>query len=103
MPVFAHGSPHADPDPSSPFNADQLPDPAFHFHADPDPAPHQSDANLRSLVNRTSRAPILSFRASIVSVHGPPQLYFEPLTLIRKTKDEKGLAFFKGLLLGLLL
>jgi hypothetical protein len=45
------------PDPAFHFNAD--PDPAFHFNAnaDPDPAPNQSDANLRPLVYRTSRAP----------------------------------------------
>jgi hypothetical protein len=49
------------------FNAEL--DPAFHFDADsdlallfnedpdPDPAPHQSNANLRPLVYRPSRAP----------------------------------------------
>jgi hypothetical protein len=45
------------------FNAD--PDPAFHFN--PDPAPHEGDANLRPLVYRP-------LQASILGVHGPPQL-----------------------------
>jgi hypothetical protein len=77
------GLPHfnADPDPSFYFNAD--PDPAFHFDADPDthldPATHQNNANLRPLVYRPS---ILSLHASIVSVHGPPRLNFQPLKLL---------------------
>ncbi len=35
------------------------PNPAFYLYADadPDPAPHQSDAKLRPLVYRTSKAP----------------------------------------------
>ncbi len=60
-----------EPGPASHFNADLEPDPAFHFNADPNSAPHQSDANQRSLVNRTSRAPFLV-----------PRLHFEPLTLL---------------------
>jgi hypothetical protein len=59
------------------------PNPFFHFNADaePDAAPHQSDANLRPLVYRPSRPPlafILSFHASILSIHGPLRLHFEP-------------------------
>jgi hypothetical protein len=45
----------SDPGPTFYFNADT--DPAFHFNADPDPYPHQSDGNLRPLVNRPSWAP----------------------------------------------
>jgi hypothetical protein len=56
------------------FNAD--PDPAFHFNADSDPPPNQSDANLRPLAYLQS--PILSQQASILSVHDPPWLHFEP-------------------------
>jgi hypothetical protein len=47
------------------FNADPVPDPAFHFNADldrafnfnVDPASLQSDGNQRSLSYRPSRAP----------------------------------------------
>jgi hypothetical protein len=37
-------------------------DPAFHYNEDPDPdpAPHQGDANLRSMAHRLSRAPFLA-------------------------------------------
>ncbi len=45
----------ADPNPEYHINAD--PDPSFYFNADPNPAPHQSEANLQTLVNRPSRAP----------------------------------------------
>ncbi len=42
------------------FDAD--PDRTFHFDAGRDPDPDQSDANLQPL----------SYRLSILSVHGPP-------------------------------
>ncbi len=59
------------------FNAD--PDPAFHFKAGPDPdsAPYENDANLRPLAH--------SLQTSILSVHGPPRLHFEPQKLLYKT------------------
>ncbi len=44
----------ADPDPAFHFSADA--DLDFHFDADMDPAPYPSDANLRPLVYRPSRA-----------------------------------------------
>jgi hypothetical protein len=73
---------YADPDPAVHFNAD--PNTTFRFDADPDPAPAscQSDENLRSLVYRPSKGFILSLQASVLSVHGPPWLYFEPLKLL---------------------
>jgi hypothetical protein len=40
---------------SASLNAD--PFPTLYFYPDPDPAPHQSDAYLRPLVYRPSRAP----------------------------------------------
>ncbi len=43
----------AELDPAFHLNVDS--DPAFHLNVDPDPALHQSDANLRTLVYRTSR------------------------------------------------
>ncbi len=58
-------------------------DPAFHFNADPHPdhAPHQSDRDLRPLL--THQSSILSLqKASIVSVHCPLRLYYEPLKLL---------------------
>ncbi len=58
------------------------PDPAFHFFEDPDPVLLQSDGNLRPLVYRPSRAPYLTLQAPLVSAHGPPLLYFEPLKLL---------------------
>ena len=78
---------NADPHPS---NAD--PDPAFHFHADPDRI--QPFTFMRSepgscfssklwesatIVLQTLQGSILSLQTSIVGVHGPPRLYFEPL------------------------
>ncbi len=65
------------------FNA--YPALAFHCIADPDPAPdlHQGDANLRPLAYRLFlQASILTFQASILSVHGPPRLQFEPGKLL---------------------
>ncbi len=70
-------SPLTDPGPSFLCNAD--PDPTFHFNADPDTAPHQSDANLRPVSYQTLQGFILSLHASILSVHGPLCLHFEPL------------------------
>jgi hypothetical protein len=70
------------PDPHQ-FYADS--DPTFHFFAapDPDPANPQRDASLRPL---TTEHPGLHFEplpyASIVSIHGPPQLHFKPLKLL---------------------
>ncbi len=58
-------------------NAD--PDPACQFSADPDPHPHQGDFNLRTLAYRPFQGSILILHASILSVCGPPRLYFEPL------------------------
>ncbi len=54
------------------------PDPhqTVQFTADPDPAPHQSDAKLRLLVYGPLQGYILN--ESIVSVHGPPWIHFEP-------------------------
>ncbi len=71
-----------DPEPSFHINAD--PDPTFEYNADsdPDPATHLSDANLQALVYRTSIAPFLSLRDSIVSIHRPPWLHLEPLKLL---------------------
>ncbi len=37
---------------------------------------------LRPLFYRLYKAPILSLHASIMSGHGPPRLYFEPLKLL---------------------
>ncbi len=66
-----------DPDPSFNFNAE--PDPIFHFNADldpdPDPAPHQRDANLRTLD--------YILQGSILSVSGPPLLHNFDFILIR--------------------
>jgi hypothetical protein len=71
--VYRDANPHhfnADPNsfPAFYFNAD--PDPDFHFNADLDTAPRQSDANLRPLVCRPSRAPFLNLQATIVSLQG---------------------------------
>ncbi len=65
-----------DPDTSFHFHADL--DPTFQFSADPDPAPHQSAANLRTLIYKpsTDLPSILSLHANILSVHGPPWLPF---------------------------
>ncbi len=52
-------------------------DPTLHFNAYP--ALYLSDANLGPLVNRPTSVPILSLHAPIVSIYGPPWLYFEPL------------------------
>ncbi len=62
------------------FNAVPDPDSTFHCDAAHDPAPalHQSDGLLRPLVSRPS---IVSLQASIVSFS--PQLYFEPLQLLK--------------------
>jgi hypothetical protein len=67
------------PDPTILFDAD--PKPTFPFGADPDPdpAPHQSDANLRQLTYRPSTDPFLTLQASIVRVHSPSWLQFDPL------------------------
>ncbi len=58
----------------------------FNFNADPapDPALYQSDQNLWPLVSgqQTLQGSILSLQASIVIVHGPPWLHFEPLKLL---------------------
>jgi hypothetical protein len=61
---------NADPDPAFQLNVDL----AFHLNADSDPDP----AHLRS--NRKLR--LLTRHFSIVSDHGPPRLYFEPLKLL---------------------
>jgi hypothetical protein len=53
-----------------PYNTD--PDPDFLFNSDPDPALHQGDAILR----------VATLHASILSVHGPPRLNFEPRELL---------------------
>jgi hypothetical protein len=45
----------AEPDPALHLNATR--NRAFRCSADQDPAPHQSDANLRPLVDRPSKAP----------------------------------------------
>jgi hypothetical protein len=68
----------ADPNPDPSFHFDTNPDPTFPFDPDPDPAPYQSDANLPQLIYRPSTAPILKLSDSIVGVHGPPYLFFEP-------------------------
>ncbi len=49
-----------------------------HFNADPDldTGSHQSDANLRPLVYRTSRAAFLASTPRFVSVYGPPKAPF---------------------------
>jgi hypothetical protein len=49
---------NADPDLAFHFTADQ--DPIGHVYADQDHAPHESEANLRPLVYRPSRAPFLA-------------------------------------------
>ncbi len=72
-----------DPEPSFHNYAD--PDPTFEYNSDSDldPAAHQSYANLQHLlVYRTSIALYLSLRATIVSIHRPPWLHFEPLKLL---------------------
>ncbi len=51
------------------------PDPTFNFDADPYPAPHRSDADLITWDHWATdppliRGPVLSLKASIVSVHG---------------------------------
>ncbi len=54
----------------------------LHFNADPNPDPdpaHQSDRNLRLMLGRPSRASFFASRSPVVSVHGSPRLYFEPL------------------------
>ncbi len=53
---------NADSDLAFHFTADQ--DPTGHVYADPDHAPHESEANLRPLVYRPSRAPFLASTAS---------------------------------------
>ncbi len=65
---------YMDPDRAFHFNAD--PDRASHFSVDPDPA-LQSDRNLRPLVCKPLLRRILSLQVAIVSVHCPPQLYFD--------------------------
>jgi hypothetical protein len=72
---------NADPDPTFHFNAD--PDPTFHFNADPDPALYQSECeSATTVLYKSYRPSILSLHASIASVHGPPWLRFEPLSLL---------------------
>ncbi len=66
---------------ADPYHLNADPDPPFHFNADPDPAPHIGDLWL--LIYRPSRTPILSLQTTIVSVHGPPWLHFEPLKLLK--------------------
>jgi hypothetical protein len=65
------------------FNVD--PDPAFYFNADPDPAFHSILIRIQLLCDHWSINPQgLHFEppglhCDSVSVHGPPQIYFEPL------------------------
>jgi hypothetical protein len=76
---------HADPVPSFHFNFEPDPGATFHFEAvpDPDSAAHQSDANLRPLVNLSATAaPFFNLHASIVNVHCNPWLHFKPLKLL---------------------
>jgi hypothetical protein len=69
-----------DPDPAYYLNAD--PDPTFNLDEDPDPSSHQSDASVRPMVSRPSRAPFFSLDASFISVHCYPRLHLEPLKLL---------------------
>jgi hypothetical protein len=50
-----------------------------HLNADLDPAPHQCYSNLRPTGPQILQGSTFSLNASIVSVHCPPQLFFEPL------------------------
>ncbi len=78
--IHRSADPHhfkVDPDPAFHFNAD--PDPSFQFNADPDPDLLKSAGNLRPLHPPGLH---LSLQACIVSVHGPPRLYFKPLKLL---------------------
>jgi hypothetical protein len=63
------------------FNAN--PDPSFPFDSDPDPtlAARSSSqwCKFSTTGLQTLHGSILNFRASIVSVHGPPWLHFELL------------------------
>ncbi len=60
------------------------PDLTFHINAYPEPdlASHLSDAYLRPLGLQTLQGSIFSLRASILSIHGPLRLLFEPLKLL---------------------
>ncbi len=49
------------------YHFDEDPDPAFNFNADPDP--YQSDANLRQLVYRPSRAPFEPPQCASTALH----------------------------------
>ncbi len=76
---------NANPDLAFHFNADPEPSPNFHFNANPDPAPYPNEVILRPLDCRLYKDPILSLNASIMSAHGPPRHYFEPLKLLNFT------------------
>jgi hypothetical protein len=84
---------NADPDPSFHFNAD--PDPSFHFDADlaPDPATLQSDANLRPMVCRISRAsfwtsvPPFSPLYASTALHGANRKKFKNFYLTASQND----------------
>ncbi len=76
------------------FNAD--PDPSTRFNVNSDPAPHRSDANLRLLVYRSSRAPFLASTPPFVSFYGiPPRLHLE-LVKILNFDPNPDLAFTLG-------
>jgi hypothetical protein len=66
---------------STTFDADPSLTYRFDAELDPVPAPHESDANLRPDL-QTRRGFFLSLHASIVSVHDPPWIHFEPPQLL---------------------
>ncbi len=53
----------------------------FHFHADSDPAPSSKWCESETY-SQTLQGSILSLHATIVSVHDPQWLYFEPPKLL---------------------
>ena len=79
---------------SDPHHFNAYPDPSFYINADPELIFNLNADGIRILLrikamqicdhwtSCTLHGSILSLQASIVSVHGPPWLFFEPLELL---------------------
>ncbi len=80
--VTAQPNFNADPDSSFHFNADPDPTICLNVDSDLDPAPHQSDANLRPLVYRFSKAPFWASAPPLWAFTTLNGSIFEPLKLL---------------------